>query len=107
MQNVDAVIGRFQVRLATLVGGADTYSNRCFDYHCDKAREIEKVAKAKGKLFEMVIYENAEHVYHLAGRYYRIDCARDTWKRTEEWVKRAHADSGKWKTMAKPNTWPR
>ena len=81
MQNVDAVIGRFQVPLAMLVGGADTYNN-CLDCHRDKAREIEKVAKAKGKAFEMVVYENAEHAYDLTGRYYRNDYARDTWMQT-------------------------
>ena len=94
MQNVDAVIGRFQVPLAMLVGGADTYNN-CLDCHRDKAREIEKVAKATGKAFEMVVYENAEHAYDLRDRYYWIDYACDTWKRTEEWLKHAYADTGK------------
>ena len=90
MQNVDAVIGRFQVPLTMLVGSADTYGNCCT---INKAREIEKVAKAKSKTFDMVVYENAEHAYYLSGRYHRTDYARDTWKRTGEWLKRAHADT--------------
>ena len=94
-QNVDAVSGRVQVTLTMLVGGSDTYKTCCVDCDGEKAREIEKVAKAKGKAFEMVVYENAEHAYVLTGRYYRTDYVRDTWKQTEEWLKRAHADTGK------------
>ena len=79
MDNVNAVIRRFQVPLTMLVGGADTYGNCCM---IEKAREIEKIGKAKGKAFEMVVYENAEHAYDLLGRYYRNDYARDTWMQT-------------------------
>ena len=41
-----------------LAAGADTYNSCCM---IDKAREIEKTAKAKGKVFEMVVHEHAEH----------------------------------------------
>lgn len=62
IQNVDGLIGRFQVLLTVLAAGADTYDSCCI---VDKAREIEKTAKAKGKVFEMVVYEvvyeSAEH----------------------------------------------
>ena len=92
MENVNAVIGRFQGPLTVLAAGADTYGNCCL---IDKAREIKRVAKAKGKAFEMVVYENAEHAYDLRGRYYRTDDARDTWKRTGEWVKRSHGHAVK------------
>ena len=75
-QNVDAGIRRFQVPLTVLAAGADTYGNCSM---IDKAREIENVAKAKGKVFEMVVYENAEYAYDLTCRYYRGDYyARDT-----------------------------
>ena len=76
MDNVDAVMGRFQVPLTLLAAAADTYGNCCM---IDKAREIEKVANAKGRAFEMVVYENAEHAYDLTCRYYR----------TEAWLRRA------------------
>ena len=46
-------------------------------------------------MFEMVVYENAEHGYDLTGRNYRTDYVRDTWKRTEDWLKRTHAGTGK------------
>jgi len=92
IQNVDGLIGRFQVPLTVLAAGADSYNNCCL---IDKAREIEKVAKSKGKVFEMVVYDNAEHGYDLTGRNYRTDYVRDTWKRTEEWLKRTHTDTGK------------
>lgn len=92
IQNVDGLIGRFQVPITVLAAGADSYNNCCL---IDKARDIEKVAKAKGKAFDMVVYENADHGYDLTGRNYRTDYVRDTWKRTEEWLKRTHADTGK------------
>ena len=103
IDNVDAVIGRFQVPLTVLAAGADTYGNCCL---IDKAREIEKVAKAKGKAFEMVVYENAEHPYDLTGRNYRSDYARDTRKRTEEWLKRGRADTGKYKCAVEKSSRP-
>ena len=58
IQNVDGLIGRFQVPLTVLAAAADTYNSCCI---VDKAREIEKTAKAKGKVFEMVVHEHAEH----------------------------------------------
>ncbi len=90
IQNVDGLVGRMQVPLTVLAGSADSYNNCCL---IDKAREIEKAAKAKGKAFDMVVYDNADHAYDLTGRNYRNDYTRDTWKRTEEWLKRAHADT--------------
>ncbi|MBL8309958.1 MAG: dienelactone hydrolase family protein [Burkholderiales bacterium] len=92
IQNVDGLVGRLQVPLTVLAAGADSYNNCCL---IDKAREIEKSAKAKGKAFDMVVYENAEHGYDLTGRNYRHDYTRDTWQRTEAWLKRVHADTAK------------
>ena len=92
IQNVDGLVGRMQVPLTVLAAGADTYNNCCM---IDKAREIEKAAKAKGAAFEMTVYDNAEHGFDLTGRNYRHDYTRDTWKRTEAWLARAHADTGK------------
>ncbi len=92
IQNVDGLAGRIQVPLTVLAAGADTYNNCCM---IEKAREIEKAAKARGKSFEMVVYENADHGYDLTGRNYRRDYVLDTWKRTEEWLKRTHADTAK------------
>ena len=75
IQNVDGLIGRFQVLLTVLAAGAATYNSCCI---VDKAREIEKTAKAKGKVFEMVVYVNAEHGYDLTARNYRSDYVRET-----------------------------
>jgi len=99
IQNVDGLIGRFQVPLTVLAAGADTYNSCCM---IDNAREIETTAKAKGKVFEMFVfvYENAEHGYGLTGRNYRTDYVRDTWKRTEDWLKRAHAGTGKYRAAS-------
>lgn len=92
IQNVDGLIGRFQVPLTVLAAGADSYNNCCL---IAKAREIETAAKARGKPFEMVVYENAEHAYDLTGRNYRTDYVKDSWKRTEDWLRRTHADTAK------------
>lgn len=92
IQNVDGLVGRFQVPLLLLAAGADTYNNCCM---IERAREIEASAKARGRPFEMVVYEGAEHGYDLSGRNYRADATRDTWKRVEEALKRIHADTAK------------
>lgn len=92
IQNVDGLISRFQVPLTVLAAGADSYNNCCV---IAKAREIEAAAKAKSKPFEMVVYDNAEHAYDLTGRHYRTDYVKDSWNRTEEWLKRTHADTTK------------
>lgn len=92
VQNPDVMASRAQIPLTVLAGGADTYNNCCL---IGKARDIEKAFKAGNKSFEMIVYEHAEHGYDLTGRNYRHDYTRDTWKRTEDWLKRAHADTGK------------
>ena len=77
-----------------LVGGADTYNNRCLDCHNDKARDSEKVAKAKGKTSKWWSTRTL-NTPTTHGSQYRTDYARDTRKRAEEWSKRAHVDLGK------------
>ena len=78
-----------------LDGDVNTYNNCCVDCDGDIARDIEMVAKAKSETFDVVIFQNAENAYDLTGRYYRTDYARDTWTRTDEWLKRVHAYVGK------------
>lgn len=92
IQNADAVAARIAVPLTMTAGGKDTYNNCCL---IDKARELETAAKAKGKPFEMTVYPDAEHGYDLTGRYYRRDYTLDSWKRTIEALKVAHANTAK------------
>lgn len=92
IQNVDGLVARFQVPLTVMAAGSDTYNNCCL---IERALEIEKAAKAHGKTFEMTVYDKAEHGYDLSGRNYRADATRDTWKRTEEALKRMHAETAK------------
>lgn len=92
IQNVDGMVGRFQVPLLVLAAGADTYNNCCL---IERAREIEASAKVRGKAFEMVVYDGADHAYDLNGRAYRAEPARDTARRIEEALKRLHADTAK------------
>lgn len=89
---VDGLVARFQVPLTMMAAGSDTYNNCCL---IERALEIEKAAKAHGKAFEMTVYDKAEHGYDLSGRNYRADATRDTWKRTEEALKRMHAETAK------------
>jgi dienelactone hydrolase len=92
VQNVDALVGRIQTPVIVLAAGADTYNNCCL---IEKIREIDQLAKARNKAFELVVYDRAEHGYDLSGRNYRPDDTKDTWKRTVDFLKGAHAATGK------------
>ena len=43
----------------------------------------------------MTVYPDAEHGYDLTGRNYRRDYTLDTWKRTIDALKAAHANTAK------------
>jgi dienelactone hydrolase len=92
IQNVDGLANRINVPLLFIAAEKDTYNNCCM---IDKAREIEAAAKAKGKNFEFVTYPDAEHGFDLTGRNYRRDYVVDSWKRTMEAIKKAHANTAK------------
>jgi len=90
--NVDRLVERMNVPTLFIAAEKDTYNNCCL---IEKAREIEAAAKAKGKNFEFVTYPDAEHGFDLAGRAYRRDYVTDSWKRTMEALKKAHANTAK------------
>jgi dienelactone hydrolase len=92
IQNMDNLAGRIAIPLTMTAGAKDTYNNCCL---IEKARELEAAAKAKGKPFEMTVYPDAEHGYDLTGRNYRRDYTLDTWKRTIDALKAAHANTAK------------
>ncbi len=92
IQNVDRLVERMNVPLLFISAEKDTYNNCCL---IEKAREIEATAKAKGKSFEFVTYPDAEHGFDLTGRNYRRDYVTDSWKRTMEALKKAHANTAR------------
>jgi carboxymethylenebutenolidase len=47
---------------------------------------IEEAMKANDKIFEKVIYPNADHAFHNdTGTRYNAEAARDAWARTLAW----------------------
>lgn len=92
IQSVDRLVERMNVPLLFIAAEKDTYNNCCL---FEKAREIEAAAKAKGKNFEFVSYSDADHGFDLTGRNYRRDYVIDSWKRTIEALKKAHANTAK------------
>jgi dienelactone hydrolase len=92
IQNVDGLANRINVPLLFIAAEKDTYNNCCL---IEKAREIEAAAKSKNKSFEFVTYPDAEHGFDLTGRNYRRDYVADSWKRTMEAIKKAHANTAK------------
>jgi dienelactone hydrolase len=92
IQNVDGLANRINVPLLFIAAEKDTYNNCCL---IEKAREIEAAAKSKNKNFEFVTYPDAEHGFDLTGRHYRRDYVTDSWKRTMEAIKKAHANTAK------------
>jgi dienelactone hydrolase len=78
IQNVNALVDRFEVPLLVLAAEKDTYKDCCL---IAKAREIETVALAKSKPFEMIGYSYADHGFDLPGRAYRAGDTRDAWDR--------------------------
>lgn len=92
IQNVDGLVARMQVPITALTGSADSYNNCCL---IEKIREIDKAAQAKGKSFELTVFDNADHGWDLTGRNYRHDYTRETWKRTEDFLKRTQTEGAK------------
>ena len=73
---------RFQVPVLILAGQRDTYHNCCL---IDSMRAIERGARERSAVFELVVYPYAEHGFNLQrSAYYRGDDEADAWKRTVE-----------------------
>jgi carboxymethylenebutenolidase len=53
------------------------------------AERIESAMLANGKIFEKVIYPNADHAFHNdTGSRYNPEAAKDAWARTLDWFRR-------------------
>jgi dienelactone hydrolase len=77
---------RFQVPVLILAGQRDTYHNCC---PIDSMRAIERGARERSAVFELVVYPYAEHGFNLQrSGYYRADDDADAWKRTVEMLRR-------------------
>jgi len=77
---------RFQVPVLILAGQRDTYHNCCL---IESMRAIERGARERSAVFELVVYPYAEHGFNLQrSAYYRGDDEADAWKRTVEVLRR-------------------
>ena len=77
---------RFQVPVLILAGQRDTYHNCCL---IESMRAIERGARERSAVFELVVYPYAEHGFNLQrSAYYRGDDEADAWKRTVDMLRR-------------------
>jgi len=74
------------VPVLILAGQRDTYHNCCL---IDSMRAIERGARERSAVFELVVYPYAEHGFNLQrSAYYRGDDEADAWKRTVDMLRR-------------------
>jgi carboxymethylenebutenolidase len=73
---------RIQAAVLAIYGGLDGRITGTAD-------RIEAAMRANGKVFEKVIYPNADHAFHNdTGSRYNPEAARDAWARTLDWFGR-------------------
>jgi carboxymethylenebutenolidase len=73
---------RIQAAVLAIYGGLDPRITGTAD-------RIEAAMRANGKVFEKVIYPNADHAFHNdTGSRYNPEAARDAWARTLDWFGR-------------------
>jgi carboxymethylenebutenolidase len=73
---------RIQAAVLAIYGGLDQRIT-------DTAERIEAAMRANNKVFEKVIYPNADHAFHNdTGSRYNPEAARDAWARTLDWFGR-------------------
>jgi dienelactone hydrolase len=91
VSNIDTLVKRFRVPVLVMAGGRDRYNDCCV---VESMHAMEDVAKASKKVFELVVYPEANHGFNLESgaqgeptRAYRPDDALDAWQRAVEMLK--------------------
>ena len=72
-------VPNIQAAVLAIYGGLDNRINQSIP-------EIEKAMQENGKIYEKVIYPDADHAFHNdTGTRYKPEAARDAWARTLKW----------------------
>jgi len=91
---IESLVSHFRVPVLVLAAQRDRYKDCCV---IETAQAMEADAKAKGALFELVVYPEANHGFNLKTAAsgepmgaYRGDDDRDAWSRTVDMLKVYH-----------------